>query len=441
MAFDPNQHQKMNQGQRRETLRYPSAEQSYAQQASALQPQRRQTLGGPSGEPSPAVSRQRIPTAGGPASQCAPPRSQPLQRSQSSGGQSHHQSRHQSGHKQQRKQTAGGPAFPRPQPQPLQRIETAGGPSSEQKEAQQSQATQSQAAPASVSKSRRRLMRSRTSTPRAEVSGAPSQARQSGTSPTAKVAQAPSQDIRSERGTPPPPPPPSSSNNSRAKPRPSNHSQARPHPRGYRPHPFNYYSQVRGVDRRPMKLYNTGCGVDYKSVGKVPIKDHRLYVALLGTEAFEVLVVVCNIYHSRNNTIPNAYSMSIEDICGIFDCDLVDYQIAIPELYKRYAMRKNQLYGRNAADFNPWLIPEPEIRRFMSFVSDVTSFKGFALFDFDRDEDGRWYAKLISSYESLIMVQIVNSIHDAMYYLRSFPGDFFDSFVNAAAHDASFFVR
>ena len=418
MAFDPNQHQKMNQGQRR------------------------QTLGGPSGEPSPAVSRQRIPTAGGPASQCAPPRSQPLRRSQSSGGQSHHQSRHQSGHKQQRKQTAGGPAFPRPQPQPLQRIETAGGPSSEQKEAQQSQATQSQAALASVSKSRRRLMRSRTSTPRAEVSGAPSQARQSGTSPTAKVAQAPSQDMRSERGTPPPPPPPpSSSNNSRAKPRPSNHSQARPHPRGYRPHPFNYYNQVRGVDRRPIKLYNTGCGVDYKSVGKVPIKDHRLYVALLGTEAFEVLVVVCNIYHSRNNTIPNAYSMSIEDICGIFDCDLVDYQIAIPELYKRYAMRKNQLYGRNAAALNPWLIPEPEIRRFMSFVSDVTSFKGFALFNFDRDEDGRWYAKLIASYESLIMVQIVNSIHDAMDYLRSFPGDFFDSFVNAAAHDASFFVR
>ena len=177
----------------------------------------------------------------------------------------------------------------------------------------------------------------------------------------------------------------------------------------------HYHQQPPAGNRRPPKLYNLNCGASYKSVGALGISEIRLFRNMMNTELFEVISVFLLIYHWRNNTIIGPKYLSRDETAAIFDTDLVDFQVSLPEFYKRYLMRKKQ-FNRDSAAMNWWELPEWEIFRFMDFLDELQDFEDRALriWRFGKDSEGKWYAKLHMNRISCNYIQIINAMHDSI---------------------------
>ena len=185
-----------------------------------------------------------------------------------------------------------------------------------------------------------------------------------------------------------------------------------------------FYRTPPARSRRPYSLHNTECGVKYKSVARLIKADVKLLAVLFGGEVFQILMVLGVIYHSRNNTIPGPNQLSQNQIRGIFDCDIIDYQFSLNEVYKRYTMRKGVLGGRDVNDLNFWKLPQNEIVRFMEYLNGLNyldAAPGFKLWTFGRDQEEKWFLKLKPDRIILNYFQLFNALHDSLYQWRDTP--------------------
>ena len=256
---------------------------------------------------------------------------------------------------------------------------------------------------------------------------------------------------------PPPPPLPSkplgrSANVSRSKPAPSVFAPSPPlkpasstfvpsFPPASQSKAELFYQQPPARSRRPYNLHNKDCGVKYKSTAKVTKADMKLVNNLFRAEVFEILVLLSVIYHCRNNTIPGPNQLTQNEIRGIFDCDIIDYQFSLNELYKRYAMRKGVLYGRDVTNLNFWNLYDGEVIQFMSYLNELSYFEEapeFKLWTFGKDDEGKWFLKLKANRIILNYFQLFNAIHDSLYQWRSTPHG--EQWINSAAKAPSFYI-
>ena len=196
----------------------------------------------------------------------------------------------------------------------------------------------------------------------------------------------------------------------------------------YYPSPAHYYLQPATTSREPMILYNKNCGAKYKSVGAIRKAELSLFDNLWSSQQMQLMQILCNIYHYRNNTIPAKGKLKREVICSIFQCDITDYNFALVEVYKRYCMRIGLLYGRSSVgDYNFWALPAKELDRFRDWLQRVGSWTDkyetkHVLWTFGKDDEGKSYLKLKLNEFTLNYIQLLNSIYDSLAAWRDLDG-------------------
>lgn len=175
-----------------------------------------------------------------------------------------------------------------------------------------------------------------------------------------------------------------------------------------------YRLSVPAGERLPELLFNQDKGGTYKSCGMVTKKNIYGLHTFLNTEVFALMSILCNIYHSRNNTIDQEMIRNKNTVRGIFSCDLVNYKFSLNEVYKRYAMRKNYLGGADAGEFNFWYLEHDEIDKWKSWLLELGWMRCVrdALWIMDKTDDGKWFLQLKHNKLTLALIQTMNSLYD-----------------------------
>ena len=184
------------------------------------------------------------------------------------------------------------------------------------------------------------------------------------------------------------------------------------------------YEQPPATIRQPAKLYNKDCGVKYKSVGAVVKADAILFNDLLKSEQMLMMQVLCSMYHYRMNTIPARNKLSQGAIRGIFGCHIIDYQFSLNELYKRVALRKRAIGYKSVGNYNFWLLPAHEMKKFRNWLQKIGSWTAgvgkekYSLWTLGMDNDGKLFLKLKFNQITLNFIQLINVMHDSLVSWR-----------------------
>ena len=180
------------------------------------------------------------------------------------------------------------------------------------------------------------------------------------------------------------------------------------------------YKQPPATIRQPAKLYNKDCGVEYKSCGAVAKADAILFNDLLNCEQMSMMQVICSMYHYRMNTIPARNKLSQGAIRGIFGCHIMDYQFSLNELYKHVAMRKRAIGHKSVGNYNFWLLPPHDLKKFRRWLQKIGSWSAgvgkqkYNLWSLGMDNDGKFYLKLQFNQMTLNFIQLINVMHDSL---------------------------
>ena len=121
---------------------------------------------------------------------------------------------------------------------------------------------------------------------------------------------------------------------------------------------------------------------------------------LWNSEQATINAILATNYYYRMNVIHKKGSMPTSKIRAIFSAELCLWKFPLHELYKRYALRKNQLGDRNADNLNFWKVSPREIQSFTRWLKRIGSFgnagEAFKLWSFGEDPDGKpWLLSLI----------------------------------------------
>ena len=177
-----------------------------------------------------------------------------------------------------------------------------------------------------------------------------------------------------------------------------------------------YYLAAPAGSREPQKLHNKKAGGEYKSCGMISKKCIHLLHVFLNTEIFCMMTILCNIFHSRNNTIDQEMAKVDNTIKGIFSCDLIQYKFSLNEVYKRYVMRKGYLRGADAAEFNFWFLDDDIIKDWNFWLLELgwVNCVRDTLWNIDQTADGKWFLQLNHNELTLALVQTINSLYDSI---------------------------
>ena len=184
-----------------------------------------------------------------------------------------------------------------------------------------------------------------------------------------------------------------------------------------------YHLAAPASSRQPNPLYNKNVGGVYQSCGKITKKAIYTLNTLLNGIHFEMMSILCTMYHNRNNTIPNESAFGRNQIKGIFSCELINYKFSVNELYKRYCMRRNCL-DKKAELYDFWALSETELDFFIRWLRKIgrISCSDEDLWIVSMGMENKWYLQLWSNSYTLALVQTINSLHDSLRLMESTPG-------------------
>ena len=189
---------------------------------------------------------------------------------------------------------------------------------------------------------------------------------------------------------------------------------------GYRQRP-----PISAKTRQPSKLYNTEYGVPYLGVGAVPKRDEILFNKLWESETARIMRIIIVIYFWRANTITGKHQLPIEAVKQIHSAELLDYKIALSELYKRYLINRGHLTQKQADNYNFWNLEPAERRRWAQHLEKAGRCRDPVgkLWHLG-EENGKEYLQLVHGPMCRSFVQSINAVHDIVAMWKSiFEGD------------------
>ena len=184
--------------------------------------------------------------------------------------------------------------------------------------------------------------------------------------------------------------------------------------------PDLYYQHPPARSRRPYNLYNTKkAGVTYRGAPVIGAQDGKLIMHLLRSEHTFVIMTLLCMYHYRMHNVHGKDAMSIHEIRALFQISLCDFPFSLHELYKRYAMRKGRLHGRELKDLDFQSLSNETINSFRNWLESISYWKSagpaFMLWRLGVDDDGKPWLKLNPSELTLNLIQLINVLHDNLY--------------------------
>ena len=211
-------------------------------------------------------------------------------------------------------------------------------------------------------------------------------------------------------------------------PPPRNFGSSAPKLREARPANSSYYRQPPPRDRKPEILHNQECGEKYKATAKLRLQDMKMLQAGVKSPIFELMSVLCNSYHNRNNAIPGPKTVPMEEIAAIFRQDFIGHEFPVVEVMKRWTMRQNQLQGKDVACLNWWMVPRDTQLEFVEWVKTIGSvsdpngqYEDIQLFRFGEDDDENLFILVEPTRISLNFVQMVNVFSDIAWQWNHTP--------------------
>ena len=184
-----------------------------------------------------------------------------------------------------------------------------------------------------------------------------------------------------------------------------------------------YHQQPPARSRVPYNLQNRNCGTRYKSIACITRRDVQIIGDLWRSEQATINGLLAQTYYYRMNVIHSKGSKTKEEIIAIFAACLCSWKFSIHELYKRYALRKRQLNGRDVDDLNFFKIATREINSFIKWLKKIGKFenarRAFKLWKFGCDDDGKPWLMINQCEYNVNYFQLFNAIHDNLYQWRN----------------------
>ena len=183
-------------------------------------------------------------------------------------------------------------------------------------------------------------------------------------------------------------------------------------------------------------LHNTNCGVHYESVCPLFFMKFKAVQDFMKTEHSRILSVLMNIYFYRANQIPKKHAFPQREIQNIFSCKLIDFEVDVRELLKRYILRTAKLNRCNinkqtAGNYNWENVPFEELHRFLEFLEQYAvvqdpRFEGDAqkrgaeiptlrLYDIYQNKQRVWVVRLNNNEATKHAVAFLNLAGSAVY--------------------------
>ena len=208
--------------------------------------------------------------------------------------------------------------------------------------------------------------------------------------------------------------------------------------------PSLYHQQPPIRKRVPYNLHNKQkAGVPYKSCACITVKDNKLMNALLDSQQALLIEVLLCMYHFRMNNVHSAGAMSQSEIKALFEIEICEYPFSCHELYKRYAMRRGKLYGKEVDDLNFWNLPTEEMNSWTAWLAKCGTFRyqseeAQVLWNIGKDVNGLPVLKLAPCEFTLNYIQLFNAMHDNLYQWKC--ALFGVEYIRRACHVPAFYL-
>ena len=157
--------------------------------------------------------------------------------------------------------------------------------------------------------------------------------------------------------------------------------------------------------------------VQYKSTAAIKAKDWNHLSDILRTfdksAAVTIVMIAMNNYHYRNNVITKA--SGAQSILSLFDCDFLDKPHPLPELLKRYSIRKYLIKKDDASEYD-WN-DAYALRKFAGYLNSIgTVYVSGEYYKLWFIETSPRYGSALKFINSVVLMQIVKILNTTMRY-------------------------